>query len=165
MYALLLNEGVDVFETVTEEEMAEDERATSELAKELEGVRLSNEEFQTRLEDVQAHERKLTESLHDREQRISELTTELDTVHKEASDLALRLQMTEVSLENTKSAAENEGLRALRTTVASLEARVSELEQQRSGKRSKLHPRHKLATGVKDGSIVDKLHCWLRLSH
>jgi len=36
LYAKLLNEGVDVFETVTEEEIAEDERATTELAKELE---------------------------------------------------------------------------------------------------------------------------------
>jgi len=36
LYAQLLTEGIDVFETVTEEEMAEDERATTELAKELE---------------------------------------------------------------------------------------------------------------------------------
>jgi RNA polymerase primary sigma factor len=36
LYNKLLNEGVDVFETVTEEEMAEDEKATTELAKELE---------------------------------------------------------------------------------------------------------------------------------
>ena len=36
LYTKLLAEGVDVFETVTEEEMAEDERATTELAKELE---------------------------------------------------------------------------------------------------------------------------------
>ena len=36
LYITLLSKGVDVFETVTEEEMAEDERATSELAKELE---------------------------------------------------------------------------------------------------------------------------------
>ena len=36
LYTKLLVEGVDVFETVTEEEMAEDEKATSELAKELE---------------------------------------------------------------------------------------------------------------------------------
>lgn len=36
LYTKLLAEGVDVFETVTEEEMAEDEKATSELAKELE---------------------------------------------------------------------------------------------------------------------------------
>ncbi|MFC1727087.1 RNA polymerase sigma factor RpoD [Patescibacteria group bacterium] len=36
LYFKFLNEGVDVFETVTEEEMAEDEKATSELSKELE---------------------------------------------------------------------------------------------------------------------------------
>ncbi len=36
LYANLLAEGVDVFESVTEEEMAEDEKATTELAKELE---------------------------------------------------------------------------------------------------------------------------------
>ena len=36
LYIKLLAEGVDVFESVTEEEMAEDEKATSELAKELE---------------------------------------------------------------------------------------------------------------------------------
>ncbi|KPJ70348.1 RNA polymerase subunit sigma, partial [Microgenomates bacterium DG_75] len=36
LYAKFLAEGVDVFESVTEEEMAEDERATTELAKELE---------------------------------------------------------------------------------------------------------------------------------
>jgi len=36
LYTKLLAGGVDVFETVTEEEMAEDERATTELAKELE---------------------------------------------------------------------------------------------------------------------------------
>lgn len=36
LYILLLEEKVDVFETVTEEEIAEDEKATSELAKELE---------------------------------------------------------------------------------------------------------------------------------
>jgi len=36
LYIKLLAGGVDVFETVTEEEMAEDERATTELAKELE---------------------------------------------------------------------------------------------------------------------------------
>jgi RNA polymerase primary sigma factor len=36
LYTKLLAEGIDVFETVTEEQMAEDERATTELAKELE---------------------------------------------------------------------------------------------------------------------------------
>ena len=36
LYAKFLAEGVDVFESVTEEEMAEDENATTELAKELE---------------------------------------------------------------------------------------------------------------------------------
>ena len=36
LYDKLLAEGVDVFESVTEEEIAEDEKATSELAKELE---------------------------------------------------------------------------------------------------------------------------------
>jgi len=36
LYAKFLVEGVDVFETVTEEEISEDEKATTELAKELE---------------------------------------------------------------------------------------------------------------------------------
>ena len=35
-YAQLINKGIDVFETVTEEELSEDEKATSELSKELE---------------------------------------------------------------------------------------------------------------------------------
>ncbi len=35
-YAQLINKGVDVFETVTEEELSEDEKATSELSRELE---------------------------------------------------------------------------------------------------------------------------------
>jgi RNA polymerase primary sigma factor len=35
-YSLLLNKGVDVFETVTEEEIIEDEKATAELSRELE---------------------------------------------------------------------------------------------------------------------------------
>jgi RNA polymerase primary sigma factor len=36
LYTWLLAEGIDVFETVTEEEISEDEKATTELAKELE---------------------------------------------------------------------------------------------------------------------------------
>jgi chromosome segregation ATPase len=50
--------------------------------KELEQLRLSNEELRTRLKEVQDHELDLTESLREREHQIGELAAELDTVLK-----------------------------------------------------------------------------------
>ncbi len=120
-------------------------------------MRLSNEEVQTRLKDAQAHELDLTGSLREREHRICELTAELDAIRKQASDLTLRLQLAQVSLENARLAVENEGLRAPQTRVTILEARVSETQGQKGTKNATLYRPSKTLVDTKDGSLRGKL--------
>ncbi len=131
------------------------------LKKELEEVRTTNDELQTRLEAGQAREVSLTESLRQREQRIDELTTELDAAQKQSGELTLRLQVAQVSLENANLAAENERLRALQKTVTALEARVSELERQWGSQETAA----RTSACVGDSSLASKLRRWLHLGH
>ncbi len=83
--------------------------------------------------------------------------TELDVVHKQASDLTLRLQLAQLSLENAKLAVENERLRALQTRVTVPEARVSETQGQKGTKNATLYRPSKTSVDTKDGSLQGKL--------
>lgn len=144
-----------------EQDVSQKEAQISALVEELKGVRLSNEELRAQLEEIKARDLDLTQSLRDRECRIGELTRELEGTKKELSDFKLRLELAQVSLSNAKLVAENETLRSLGETVASLESRFKEFEAQQARQNSTAYPDKVASCALQNRSLMGRLWRWL----
>lgn len=148
-----------------EQALSEKEAQTSTVGKELEEVRVSNEELRTQFQQSKAGELALTRSVQERDDRIGGLTRELEDTRRELDDSKLRLELAHVSLKNARLAAENEALRSLEGTITNLERRVSQLETQRQERDSTVCPGKTASSASEKRGLTGKLRGWLRFGH